>query len=362
MKREVKLPSHNLISITGPRRAGKSYFLFKKIKELGRENCLFMNFERPNLIGATPKDFRDMLIACQELYGKEPKYLMLDEIRAVKNWEVGVRELHDKGKYNILITGSSSKLLPKEIATQLRGRVVNVLLMPFSFREFLKAKNIEIDKFSAYTKKGIILKLLNKFLEKGGFPEPTLKPEIYDELMLSIKDGIFYRDIIERYGIRKTKTFEFLTRVLVSSFSSYYTYSKLQNILYSSGIKISKNTIIEFVRILEECFLLFSVEKFHFKVKEILKSPKKVYVVDQGLIKLFVPRASKDIGKLMENCVFCELKRISTNEIFYLEVNQSEVDFVIKEGLEIKQLIQATYASNKDEVDKREIKALMKAG
>ncbi|MEM5779453.1 MAG: DUF4143 domain-containing protein, partial [Candidatus Aenigmatarchaeota archaeon] len=162
--------------------------------------------------------------------------------------------------------------------------------------------------------------------------------------------------------VKKIKTLEFLTKVLVSNFSSYYTYSKLQNILTSSGIKISKNTVIEFVKMLEDVFLIFSVEKFERKVKETIKTQKKVYVVDNGLIKFFSPRFSTDWGKLMENVVFLELKRRFKNcEIYYFSALSGEVDFVLKEGLKIKQLIQVTYASGKDEIEKREIKALLKA-
>ena len=114
VERELKLPPHDLITIVGPRRAGKTYFLFQKIKELGKSNCLFMNFERSSLVGAKAKDLNDMLVAYQELYGKDPNYIMLDEIQMVENWEIGVRELYDKKKYKILVTGSSSKLLPRK--------------------------------------------------------------------------------------------------------------------------------------------------------------------------------------------------------------------------------------------------------
>ncbi len=361
VRREYTLPPHDLVAVVGPRRAGKTYFLFQQIAELGKENCLFMNFERGALAGISAREFGDMLMAYKELYGKEPKYIMLDEIQVVKDWEIGVRELHDKRKYNIVITGSSSKLLPREIATQLRGRVVSILLLPFSFREFLRARGVEIDEFSIYAEKATILKNLDDYLQNGGFPEPTLKPEIYEELMASLRDGIFYRDIVERFRIRKVKTFEFFTKLLVSYFSSYYTYSKLVNILASSGAKVSKNTLIEFTKMLEECLLVFSVERFQPKIKEILRAPKKVYVVDTGLIKFFAPKFSKDVGRLMENCVFLELKRRGRGEIFYFKANDKEVDFVVKEGLRIKQLIQVTYASGKDEIERREIKSLIKA-
>ena len=105
--------------------------------------------------------------------------------------------------------------------------------------------------------------------------------------MASIRDGIFYHDLIERFKIRRVKLLEFLTQLLVSNFSSYYTFSKLFNIANSAGLKVSKNTLIEYTKFLEEALLIFSVERFQPKVKEILRSPKKVYIVDTGLIKFF---------------------------------------------------------------------------
>ncbi|MEM7825949.1 MAG: ATP-binding protein [Candidatus Aenigmatarchaeota archaeon] len=361
VEREIEIPEHNLVTIVGPRRSGKTYLLYQKIKEMGKKDCLFINFERGNLIGASAKNFNDMIAAYQELYGEKPKNLFLDEIQVVKDWPIGIRELYDKG-YRIFLTGSSSKLLSKEIATQLRGRAISVFVFPFSFKEFLRAKKFEEDKFSIYTERGVLLKMLNEYIEKGGFPETVLKPHLHQDLLISIKDGVFYKDIVERFKVKKIKTLEFLTKVLVSNFSSYYTYSKLQNILTSSGIKISKNTVIEFVKMLEDVFLIFSVEKFERKVKETIKTQKKVYVVDNGLIKFFSPRFSTDWGKLMENVVFLELKRRFKNcEIYYFSALSGEVDFVLKEGLKIKQLIQVTYASGRDEIEKREIRALIKA-
>ncbi|MCS7135434.1 MAG: ATP-binding protein, partial [Candidatus Aenigmarchaeota archaeon] len=360
IKRDIAIPRHNLISIVGPRRSGKTYLLYQKIKEFDKKGCLFVNFERGNLLGCSAKNFKDMIDAYKELFGKEPRFLFLDEIQAVKDWALGIRELYEKG-YNIFLTGSSSKLLSREIATQLRGRCISVFVLPFSFKEFLRAKNIDVSEFSMYTERGILFKLLNEYIEKGGYPEPTLKPEIYEDLLLSIKDGVFYKDIVERFKVKKVKTFEFLTKILVSNFSSYYTYSKLQNIMSSSGIKISKNTVVEFVKMLEDIFLIYSVDRFESKVKETIKTPKKVYVVDNSLIKFFSPRFSRDVGRLMENTVFLELKRREkSSEIYYVDNSKGEVDFFVK-SLHGKKLLQVTYASGKDEISSREVKSLLAA-
>ncbi|MEM5875177.1 MAG: ATP-binding protein [Candidatus Aenigmatarchaeota archaeon] len=363
IKRELEIPldTNFIISIIGPRRAGKTYYLFQ-IKNL-KPNSLYLNFEDSRLIGANFRDIREMIRLFEEIYGIKPQYLLLDEIHNVKNWEIIIREIHDLKLYKIVITGSSSKLLSKEISTKLRGRTLSYVLFPFSFREFLDAKKISIEKFLSKEKEVEIKRNLREYIEFGGFPEVILNDQIKINIIKQYYDLILFRDFIERHEIRNIGFSKFLLNFVLQNFSKEVSIKSIYDKTKSSNLKVSKDTVYDYLDKLNDTLVFFFLNRYSVKVHIRESWPKKIYVVDNGLTK--VVKFSQDFGKLMENCVFLELKRKQNKnpllEFYYLVSNDYEVDFVIKEGLEIKQLIQVTYASSKDEIEKREIKALLKA-
>ncbi|MDI6825943.1 MAG: DUF4143 domain-containing protein [Candidatus Aenigmarchaeota archaeon] len=169
-----------------------------------------------------------------------------------------------------------------------------------------------------------------------------------------------YKDVVKRYNVKYPTKIDELARYLISISSSEYSFTKLKNSLNFKSVL----TVEKYVKYLEEAYLIFSLERFSRKAKEIIKSPRKVYSIDNGLMNIISARISEDMGRLMENAIFLSLRNMGLKEnlnIFYSKINDMEVDFLIKEGLRIKQLVQATYASAKDEIEKREIKALIKA-
>jgi len=171
LERELKVPieSEFIISIIGPRRAGKTFFLFSLSKKI--ENQVYLNFEDPRLAEINYRELRNVIRIYMEIYGRNPKYLLLDEIQNMENWERAVREFHDLRRYRIFLSGSSSKLLSKEIATQLRGRSLSYVLLPFSFREFLRFKQITIERYLSKDEEARIKNLLRNYIEFGGFPD-----------------------------------------------------------------------------------------------------------------------------------------------------------------------------------------------
>jgi len=359
-QRELKVPldSDFIISIIGPRRAGKTYFLLSSYQKV--EDGVYLNFEDTRLMDIGFREIREVIRIFIELYGKSPKYLFFDEIQNVPKWENIVRELYDIKKYKIFITGSSSKLLSKEIATQLRGRTLSFILLPFSFRELLGFQGFRIDKYLAKDEESKIKNLLRQYLEFGGFPD-VIKSEEKIRILKEYSDLILFRDFIERHRIRNLDLARFLHAFIIQNFSREITIRGIFNKI--SNIKVSKNTIYEYVSKLEDTMFFFFLRKFSKKVHVRELWPKKVYLCDTGLTKVF--RFTPDFGRLMENAVFIELLRKRNEnpliEVYYLRINNKEVDFLIKEGLNIKQLIQVTYASSKDEIERREIKSLLKA-
>jgi predicted AAA+ superfamily ATPase len=362
-KDPTKLISWNIfkaIPIVGFRRTGKTFLLLNVAKELGKENTIYIDFEDERIPqkAETLTSFSEII---KEMYGRKKLILLLDEIQNIPNWSRWVRRMLDSFNYQIILSGSSSKLSSKEIPTELRGRCISLEIYPLSFSEFLRFKNEDIEKLTDSLK----LNLLREYMNFGGLPEVVLSEEAKKYLLIEEYFKTFLvRDIFERYKIRNKELMRELIRLLLNS--SYVTITKVFDTLKSMGHKIGKGTLANYFYYLRTSLFVDFLEIISPKIKNSLKAPRKVMFIDNFFIKRFSSKFSENIGRLMENCVFIELKRMMSEnhllEIFYWkDYQQHEVDFVIKEGLKIKQLIQVTYATSKDEIEKREIRALLKA-
>ena len=368
VKRDLKIWfNKHIVSIIGPRRAGKTYFMYQVISELlekgfTKDNIVYIDFTD---IRAKSVDITEFLKEINSFF-KGEIYLFLDEVQEIKNWQYFIRTLHNLEKFKIIISGSSSKLLSKEISTELRGRSIDFIVFPFSFKEFLKAKNFEIDEKISKEKEGMILNELNEYLTFGGYPEIVLakEREKKKEIRRTYFNTIFFKDIVERFKIRNVSLAEYFIKYCIANASSYLSISKIEKELKSMNIRISKKTLSNYLKFVEEALFIFPIKRFSFKFRERAKFPAKIYLVDNTYFEIEA-RFFEDLGKRIENVVAIELIKRKLNgkidDIFYLKINDNEVDFLIKEGLEIKQLIQVTYANSKDEIERREIKSLLKA-
>jgi len=372
VERELEVDGPRKIkSIIGPRRAGKTSFLFQKIKELlGRgvekECILYLNFEDPRLIDINFKEIREIIKIHWQLYPSSTErkcYVFVDEPQNIENWEIAIRALHDEG-FELFLTGSSSKLLSKEISTSLRGRTLSYMLLPFSFREFLKMKNAGFDIQRLSSKERSILKnLLDEYLEFGGFPEVILENNTENKIKIINEyfNMVVYRDIVERYAIKNTNLIRWLIKSLTTSFSREYSVHKQYLTLKSSGIKASKNTLYSYLSMLEESVFVFFVPKFEHSIRKRHFSINKAYLCDTGFAKL--TGITKDYGRKMENIVFLELERrrqTLTNISYWKNQQQEEVDFVVHAAC-VEQLIQVCMDITDMDVKKRELRALIKA-
>jgi len=254
----------------------------------------------------------------------------------VNKWENVVRHLLDNENCQIFITGSSSKLLSKEIATHLRGRSLTYSVFPFSFREFLKAKNVDFSEVLSSYERLKIIKFLEDYLKIGGYPEVIIfnnKEKIINEIW----EVTISRDIIERWKIKNIKALKLLIKAIKES--PKFSVHKYYNFLKSLGIKISKNTLYSYLEFLKDSLILFSVHKFSSSYKDVEKSIPKIYLVDVGLYET----TKLEIPKLMENVVFIELKRRNFENIFYYTTKKGEeIDFLIIKNNR-KFLIEVTY-------------------
>lgn len=321
-----KTPQITIIS--GIRRSGKSTLLAQFSKKFN--NFYYINFDDDRIADFTIKDFQQLMIVFQKLYAS--KIIFLDEIQNVQGWERFIRRIYDEG-YKIFITGSNAKLLSSELATHLTGRYVKIELYPFSFKEFLQFKKVEYKKKTSAVK-AEILKYFDEYLKLGGFPDFLKYND--EEFLKRIYNDILYKDLLVRFKIKEVKAFKQLASFLFTNFTKEASYNSLKNTL---GFK-SSTSVKNYIDFMQESFLIFELYKYDFSLKKQFVSDKKAYVIDNGLRNTVSFYFSEDLGKLLENLVFLELKRRG-NEIYYYK-NKKECDFIIKNKSIIVQAIQVS--------------------
>jgi hypothetical protein len=364
------LKYNKVTTVLGVRRAGKSYILRQVAKKLirkgvAKEDILIVNFEEPKFENAELKLLLKIYESFKEIIGPKGKpYIFLDEIQEVKKWEKFVRSLNETKEAYIIVTGSSSKLMSSELATVLTGRQLTFDIFPLSFKEFLLFNGVEIKtQKDIYLNADGIKKHFYRYVETGAFPEVVLtdSDEIKRKIITDYYDTIINRDIVKRYRIREIEKIRILARYYITNVSSPITYRRISRFL-----KIPTETVSRFSDYLQSAKLIFFITKFSFSLKEQENSPRKVYCIDNGLFTSIGFRFRENVGKLMENLVAIELQRRKTKnhllEVYYWKDHQHrEVDFVVKRGQKIEQLIQVCYNLEDFNTREREIKALLKA-
>ena len=364
VKREIKLEtsSGKATTIIGPRRAGKTYLMLQELFEHERGEALYLDFEDIALKGISAIDALKVITEVfSEVTGKKADTVFLDEIQNVTDWQSLVRTLLDRG-YRVYATGSSSKLLSKEIATQLRGRSLGFLLLPFSFRECLLATNQAIDT-NSLTEVGRAKNLLTTYLESGGYPEVVLGKMDKERLLGEYRELIFFKDFVERQKAKSIDVARFIFNFVTQSFAGEMSVRKVLNSLKSNGVRFGSNTVYDYVEKLQDTMIFFFIDRYSTKISVRSGWPKKVYLADNGLAW----KLPYDRGRLMENCVFLQLKRKLKLEpldelYYYRDAGNHEVDFLVKSNHGIKELLQVTFASDRAEIKKSEVESLLKAG
>lgn len=361
------LKTNVVVAIIGVRRSGKSYIMRGMVNNLikegiERKNTLMINFEDKRFAEFYPKLLDEIYETYLEFLKPDKKpFIFLDEIHNVPKWERWIRTMHELGTAKIIVSGSSSKLLAGELATVLTGRHLDVSVFPLSFEEFLRFKNLEIqDKLDLVSKKIEVRRAFSEYFEFGGFPEVVLSSE-KKQLLLTYFDDILTKDIEKRYRLKKAEKLRALARFYLTNVSNPITFNSLKK-----SLSTTTNTIEKFSSYLEEANVIFFVKRFSFKVKEQEKSPRKVYSIDAGLANSVGFKFSSNAGKIAENLVAIQLKKKEKEdpnaEIYYWKDFQGrEVDFVVKEGQKIKQLIQVCYNTENFDTKQRETKSLLKA-
>lgn len=343
----LELP--HILIISGLRRSGKSTLLKEIHKEFFKDELIYyFNFEDERLIDFTASDFNLLYETFVELMGTG-KIFFFDEVQNVKGWELFVRRMYDRG-FKFIITGSNSSMLSKELGTRLTGRYIGIELFPFSFTEFLRFNSNQVLDTMLTEDRAIVKRHFHEYLQHGGIPEYLIYHN--DLILKTLYDNILYKDIFARYGLNDEKALKELSFYLFSNYGNEISYNKLRLML---GVSI--NTVKNYLGYLENSYLVFSVPRYDYSVKKQIYSPRKVYVIDTGLITITSFRFSRDLGKLLENLVFIELRRRNCETYYHKE--KHECDFIIREYNTVTGAIQVT-ASLKENRE-REYDGLMEA-
>ena len=326
--RDYQFDEHLNYVLVGLRRAGKSYLLYQQIHTLLQQGhditeMLYFNFEDDRLDSLTTEDLNLIKTAYEEMFDCKP-FVFLDEVQNVDGWERFARRLADQ-KYRVFITGSNAKMLSSQIATTLGGRYMIKEVFPYSFKEFLLTKNININEKNAiYDYRKEILKFLESYFTFGGLPESV---EVQDKRnwLSNLFNKVFFGDLIARYNIRNTEALKTLIRKLAENIKQPSSYSRLANIISSIGKKINTETISDYLRRLNESWLILPVENIVAKLADKVTN-KKYYFIDNGVLNLFLLDSKTS---LLENIVAVSLSKRYPGELFYY-MSGVEVDFFVR--------------------------------
>lgn len=360
---QIPLDSAKPVVLLGIRRSGKTYILYETMHRLAdrgvdRRCLIHLNFEDDRL-APTRADELDLILKAHaelhpDLAGRR-RYLFLDEVQNAPGWEKYVRRILDTENVRIFITGSSSSLLQRNIASAMRGRSISFEVFPLSFSEFLRFRKIEWKRYSSASEARVVA-ALEEYLQTGGFPEVVLADAALRlKILKEYMDLIIYKDLLERYSLDNPHLARLMLRQFLSHPASFLTVHKLHNDLRSQGIRVSKNTLYEYMDHMVESYIIFTAPKHSRSVRKQAVNPRKVFTIDAALSRVFVTDPMQDRGHKLENAVYLHFRR-REEEIFY-DANGAEVDLVIG-LLRPSSIINVSYSLNDPATLKHEIASL----
>lgn len=328
LKKLIQFRDTDLIKvITGVRRSGKSVLLMQyrdylKSQGVADNQIIYLNFEELELLSVRTADALVKVLQ-PKLDKQRHQYIMLDEIQMVDGWQTVVNGIRVSYDCDIIVTGSNAKMLSGELATLLSGRYVEIPIYPFSFKEFLAAKEItsdsrEVDQaFLAYEK-------------YGGFPLVTLSPvALKDDILSSLYDTITLKDVAERAQVRDITSLRALVAFLADNIGQLVQPAKVAGVLKNEGISISNHTVENYLQLLEDAFLFYRARQYDLRGKKYLRTAGKYFIVDPGLRRTAISRWPGNYAGQLENVVYIELQRRGYT-VDVGKINTKEIDFVAR--------------------------------
>jgi len=357
-RRHVELPwlPNKIDTVIGMRRSGKTWLLFQIISdllssEIPKESILYLNLEDERLLPMTASDLRQI----PDIYYRRYPHLrdrsctfFFDEIQNIPGWEQFIRRLLDTENIHICLTGSSAKLLSREIATSLRGRSIATEIFPFSFLEALEHAGIDTGggKRPGAKKRALLENRLVAYLLEGGFPEvQKIDAEYRVRILQDYLDVVILRDLVERHQISNIFPLRYMIRHLLNATASLF----------------SVNTLHEYLGYLSDTYLFFQVYVHTHSERVRMVNPRKIYAIDPGLVRACSRSIRTDWGHLLENFVFLELRRSSAVIEYYRTKKGREVDFLVTGRGGQKSLVQVSADMKEPVTRQRELRSLLEA-
>lgn len=338
--------------ITGLRRSGKSSLLklFKEKLLEEKVNVIYMNFESFEF--EEIKDYKDLYNRIKEnIKEKDKNYILLDEVQRVDGWEKVVNAMMVDFNTDIYITGSNAYLLSSELSTFLSGRYIEIKMLPLSFKEFLD--------FTTFDESASIEDKFAEYIKYGGMPGViSLKNNnnLYENSIIGIYNTVFMKDVVERNKLVDASLLEKILKFLMSNIGSIISSKKIADFLTSQGTKITHNTVINYLNMLENAYIIYRVPRYDIKGKELLKTLEKYYIADTGIRNVILGFRDTDIGHIIENIVYFDLVRKGYN-VTIGKTESQEVDFIATNSNE-KKYYQVTYTMIDENVKGKELKSL----
>lgn len=375
-RRDIRLPEvpGKTHAVIGMRRTGKTCYLHQLQRErieggAARETQVYFSFDDERLAGMEAGQLHWLL---EEYFIRFPQHrdqrkvtLYLDEIQVVRGWEGFVRRVMDSERIDIVVSGSSAKLLSREIATSLRGRAMETPVFPFSFREFLRHRGAELPgdpTFLAKAMRSEVEMRFSEFLVAGGFPEAQgLLPQDRLPLLQGYVDSVILRDVIERHGVSNVVALRHLTRQLLGAATGMFSVHRFFNDQKSQGVAVSKDALHAMLGHLEDAFLIRLVPMLTASERQRQSNPRKAYPVDSGLITAFDRSGKPDTGQALETAVLVELERRRCERNYVRTKDGFEVDFLATPVTGRPSLIQVCADVSEAGTRAREFRALAAA-
>lgn len=344
--------SPEILVISGIRRCGKSVLL-QQIRSQQAEQDFYLNFDDERLINFEVDNFQTLYEAFIELFG-EQKTFYFDEIQNISGWERFVRRLYDNG-CKVFITGSNANMLSRELGTHLTGRYCQIELYPFSFSEFLKMKGVypEHKDFYTTTGKSNLRRFFDDYLKTGGFPRYIQDKN--NSYLSTLYENVIYKDVVTRNKLNGERELLEMMYYLASNATKRFSYNSLAKVV---GLK-HPDTVKNYLEHIESTYLLFQVMRFDWSIKKQIGYQKKVYFIDNAIINKVGFNATDNMGQLLENLVFIQLKR-QNKEVYYHD-DGVECDFIVREDGHIISAFQVTHSLGDVKTRQREINGLLSA-
>lgn len=360
--------------VKGMRRTGKTFFTYGRIRELLErgvepERIIHINFDDDRLKGLRADDLKLIEEAHAELYPQfatASRWYFLDELQDVEGWERYARRLVDCPKAQLCLTGSSSRLLSAEIATEMRGRSAPIEIFPLSFREFLRFNQVFAKIPTGVltsADRGILRHAMERYLKIGGFPAVQGMPDaIRIATLQEYLHAVLYRDVLQRHEVASVQALSYTLDYLLHNYARKSSVRTISGVLKNLGYPCRREDVADYLAYLKDAYFAYSVPVLSESLAVKRVNPEKYYVIDTGLINATTPKADAEKGWKLENIVYLHLRR-GVNRIHYLSLGDNrEVDFHVYDPLnERSRLVQVAWDLDDDATAAREITALVEA-